>query len=166
MAKTYTNDKVEVRQVGINIRQAIVKDKDVKHAVQVQEQQPVRETIVQTQKDDNRLSNHDPQRHGRDEAHLLDDINLLFGNGKLLGVFRVVLPNRLGNHDPGQRLRQEAHADSKRDADDDVDPKDPGQAHIGIIGDPFAHGTSNRRTGVGGGDKQGHGLACAIRVAE
>lgn len=161
---TYTNDKVQIGQIGINVRQAIVVDKNVKHTVQVQEQKTVGEPIVQTQEDDNGFRDHDAQGHGCDKTHLLDDVNLLLGNGDLVGVLQVVFPHGARNYDPGQRLRQETHAHGKGGADDDVYPKDPWQAHIDIVGDPLADGRANRGPRVGRGDKQRHGLTGAVRV--
>lgn len=60
----YTNDKVEVCQIGANVREAIVEDKDVENTVQVQEQQTICKAVVKAEEDDNGLSDHDPQGHG------------------------------------------------------------------------------------------------------
>lgn len=165
-AVTYTNNKVKVRQVGINVRQTVVEDEDVKYTIQIQEEETVGETVVQSQEDDDGLGDHNAQGHGGHEAHLLDDINLLLGDGHLMRVFRIVLLDSARNDNTGQRLGQEAHAKGERYADNHIDPKDPRQAHVDIVGDPLADGRAQRGAGVGRGDEQGHRLACAIRVAK
>lgn len=77
-----------------------------------------------------------------------------------------VLLDGIGNDNPRQRLWEEAHAQRKRSANNDIDPKDPRQAHVGIVGNPLAHRRANAGPRVGGGDEEGHGLAGAVRVAK
>lgn len=163
---TYTNDKVQVSQVGINIRQTIVKHENVKDAVQVQEQQTIGEAVVQTKEDDNRLRDHNLQGHGGDESDLLEHINLFLGNQHLLGVVRALLLDRIGNNNARQRLGQETHTNHKERSNDGVDPKDPGQAHIGVLGDPLTNGRANTGSRIGRGDEEGHGLTSTVRVTK
>lgn len=166
LVSTYTHDEVQICQVSADIRQAVVVDKNVKDSIQVEEQETIRKAVVHAQEDDDGLGEHDPQGHGRDELHLLDHVHLLLGDCNLFGVLGLVLLDGVGDDNARQRLREEAHADSKGGADDDVDPEDPRKPHVDIVGDPLSHRRADGRARVGRGDKQGHGLSGAVRVAK
>lgn len=104
-----TNNKVEVGQVGTNVGQTVVDDKHIKDSVQVEEQETVGETVVNTEQGDHGLGHHNAECHQGNKLDLLKDVDLLLKNSNLLGLVQVTLLDLIADNDAGQRLGDEAH---------------------------------------------------------
>ena len=115
-----TDDKVEIGQFGVHIRQSVVDGKHVEDTVQVKEQKTICETVVQAERQNDGFSDHDLERHREDKVDLLENIDLLFCDRNLVGIRGPLLLDSPSNDNAREGFWEETHAESEGASDDDT----------------------------------------------
>jgi hypothetical protein len=149
-----------------SLRETVVDDEDIEDAIQVQEEDAVGKTIVNTKTEDNRLSEHDSECHRSNESKFLHNVGLAPQDCSLIRINIFGLGSSFCNDQSWKCLWDETHDNCEAKTDDNVDEENPFEAETRVVGNPATNWRSKGRSNIGADHEESHGLASTVDITK
>ena len=103
------------------LREMIVNDEYVKDAIEVEKEDTIGESIIESEAQNDGLREHDSKGQCCNESQLLRDIDLACQNGDLVAINSLGFGSFSGNDQSRESLWNEAHNNGEAESSDHVD---------------------------------------------
>jgi hypothetical protein len=149
-----------------DLRKTVVEDEDIENAIQVQEEDAIGKTVVDTKAENNGLREDNSECHRSNESELLENVDFAPQDGRLIRIYILSLGSCHCDDQSRKCLWDETHDNCETKADDNVDQEDPFETETRVGSNPTTNWRSKGRSNIGADHEESHCLTGAIDITK